>query len=175
VEIFSCVAGSGHGLRHLDERAWPPHTLRAWRARAQLLPDADVDEIRSRILSSTVPIASLTAGPSPADASTPTTPSRSRATGCSRSAWIALRLDPAQWIGPAHHREGARPFAIRDATVTGRVVDGPVLTFRNDGQAPDTTANDANYSARLTVPLTGDTLSLLLTMAAPDKVAARIR
>lgn len=172
VEIYSSVAGSDSDYDVFDGTSMAtPHVCGVAALVLSYYPTADLDEIRSRILSSTVPIASL---------------NRRTITGGRVNAYNALTItgdgllevsvDPPS--GSTLLNGSPQPiivrvrdrFSIRDATVTGRIVDGAALSFRNDGQSPDEAADDAYYSARVQVPATGDSLSVVLTVAAPDKV-----
>lgn len=172
VEIFSCVAGSDTDYEYLDGTSMAaPHVTGVAALILSYYPNADVDEIRDRILGGAVPVASL---------------NRRTVTGGRLNAYNSLTLtgdgllqvsvdppDGSTLLNGAPQTVVVRVrdrFAIRDATVNGRIVGGGAVTFRNDGQAPDTTANDAYYSGRVNVPSTGDSLALVLTVTAPGKV-----
>ncbi len=58
---------------------------------------------------------------------------------------------------------------VTGATVTGTTSSGATLAFRDNGVWPDTAANDANYTAALTVPASGSQLSLTVNASAPGK------
>ncbi len=53
-------------------------------------------------------------------------------------------------------------FGVTDAVVEGVLPDLSVITFRNDGEAPDVQGGDALYTAELSVPSTPGELSFLL-------------
>lgn len=61
---------------------------------------------------------------------------------------------------------------ITGATVTGNLAGEAPQPFRDDGTAPDSSANDGIYSARLTVPLAAAEVTLSAQASAPGKTAA---
>lgn len=62
--------------------------------------------------------------------------------------------------------------AVTNATVTATVSTGGALTFRNNGQAPDLLANDANYTANFLTPTTVTNVTLTVIITAPGKDSA---
>jgi hypothetical protein len=62
--------------------------------------------------------------------------------------------------------------AVTNATIRATTDGRPGPTFRNDGVAPDQTANNAVYSGTLVVPTTGTSVTLTLIISAPDKDTA---
>lgn len=172
VDIFSSVSGFDSNYDFFDGTSMAtPHVCGVAALVMSYHPGSDLDEIRTRILSSTVPITSL---------------SRRTITGGRVNAYNALTLsgdgllqvsiDPpsgSTLLNGSPQLVVVRVrdrFSVRDATVTGQIAGGGTLVFMNDGQDPDVTADDAYYSATLPVPLTGDALSMVLTVTAPGKV-----
>jgi subtilisin family serine protease len=172
VDIFSSVAGFDSNYDVFDGTSMAtPHVCGVAALVMSYFPGVDLDEVRGRILSSTVPITSL---------------NRRTITGGRVNAYNALTLsgdgllqvsvDPPS--GSTLLNGSSQPvvvrvrdrFSVRDATVTGLVAGGATLVFANDGQDPDAVADDAYYSATLPVPLAGDSLAMVLTVTAPGKV-----
>ncbi|MBI3415833.1 MAG: M36 family metallopeptidase [Verrucomicrobia bacterium] len=60
-------------------------------------------------------------------------------------------------------------IAVTNATILASVNGTTPLIFKNDGTAPDTTANNSVYSAALAVPTTTNTVTLTLIISAPEK------
>ena len=60
---------------------------------------------------------------------------------------------------------------VRGATVSATVSTGGTLVFRDDGIAPDVTADDADYTAVVAVPQGASQLVLGVTASAPAKVS----
>lgn len=63
-------------------------------------------------------------------------------------------------------------LGVTNATVTGRLGGGGVVTFTNDGVAPDLVAGDLRYTATFAVPATAGTLTLRMTASSPGKTTA---
>ena len=63
---------------------------------------------------------------------------------------------------------------VANATVTGSATGLASITFRNDGAAPDSVANDHLYAATLTVPGDRDQLVLTVQASAPSKTTQTI-
>lgn len=172
VEIFSSISGFDANYDFYDGTSMAaPHVSGVAALVAAYFPDADLDEIRDRILTSTVPTPAL---------------SRTTSTGGRVNAYNALTVtgegllqvsvDPPS--GATLLNGSTQPvtvrvrdrFGVRNATVNGESPEVGPLVFRNDGQAPDLVAGDALYTAALPVPITGETLSLTLVVEAPGKV-----
>src|SRR6185503_4245783 len=136
-------------------------------------PGADLDELRGRILLSTVQIPSL---------------SSKTITGGRLNAYNALTItgsgllqvgvDPPS--GSTLLASSSQPmfakvtdlFGVRDATVTASIAGLTNLTFANDGQAPDELAGDSVYSALLQVPASISPITMTITASAPGKISA---
>lgn len=172
VEIYSSVAGYDADYDFYDGTSMAaPHVSGVAALILGHYPDADLDEIRDRLLTGTVPI--------PALARTTTTGGRLnayQALTVTGEGLLQVSVDPPSgstllngFTQPVIVRVRDR-FGVRDATVTGEIQGGGQLFFQNDGQAPDAVAGDSYYTASLQVPLAGDRLSLVLKVNAPGKV-----
>ena len=62
-------------------------------------------------------------------------------------------------------------LSVTNATVVA-TVNNTNLNFRNDGVAPDASANDNIYTANLTVPASTNDLTLSFLITAPGKRTA---
>ncbi len=62
--------------------------------------------------------------------------------------------------------------AVTNALIAATSSDGTVLDFRNDGVAPDVTANNGVYSALYNVPTNVSSVTITLVISAPDKVTS---
>ncbi len=173
VEIFSSVANFDAAYEFFDGTSMAaPHVSGVAALIQSAYPDADLDEIRDRILASTIPIAAL--------ARTTSTGGRLnayQALTVSGEGLLQISVDPPS--GSTLLNGSAQPvvvrvrdrFGVRDATVTGEVMGGGQLIFRNDGQPPDEVAGDALYTTTLPVPTGGNELALVLTVSAPGRAA----
>jgi hypothetical protein len=61
---------------------------------------------------------------------------------------------------------------VTNATVTGGIVDGNLLSFVNNGVSPDAIAADGIYSAAMNVPSTGTNFTVRVVISAPGKRTA---
>ncbi len=171
VEIFSCFAGFDNNYEFLDGTSMAaPHVSGVAALVWSLYPEADLEEVRDRILAGTVPTASLSR--------TTTTGGRLNAYGAltvTGEGLLQISVDPPP--GSVLLNGSQQPvvvrvrdrFGVRDATVLGRVQGGGDLIFLNNGQPPDDAAGDARYSAFLPVPATGDSLEMTLEVSAPGR------
>ncbi len=172
VEIFSSIATFDRAYDFFDGTSMAaPHVSGVAALVWSQYPEADLEEVRDRILAGSVPILAL---------------NRRTITGGRLNAYNALTVggegvlqisvDPPS--GSTLLNGSQQPivvrvrdrFGVRNATVNGRILTGGGLDFTNDGQPPDEVAGDSRYTALLAVPSAGDSLSILLTVEAPDKV-----
>lgn len=177
VEIFSSTSTFDRAYDFFDGTSMAaPHVSGVAALVWSLYPEADLEEVRDRILAGAVPISAL---------------NRRTVTGGRLNAYQALTVtgegvlqisvDPPS--GATLLNGSDQPivvrvrdrFGIRDATVIARIVGGGALDFTNDGQPPDEVAGDSRYTALLNVPVAGDSLSLVLVVEAPGKVGVTNR
>jgi subtilisin family serine protease len=173
VAIYSSTAESDTAYNSYNGTSMAtPHVSGVAALLKSRFPNASVAELKQRLLESVRPIPSL-AGKS--------------VTGGALDAAAALNAteDGVLEIGvstsPAPARSGA-PVVIRvavadlypvpGASVSGTFAAQGPLNFVDNGQFPDTAANDGNYAAQFTVPQTTlETLTLSLSITASGKQA----
>lgn len=161
VSILSSTATSNTSYDLYDGTSMAtPHVAGVAALIKSRFPSASVLEIKSRLLATTRPLASLTG---------------KTATGGMVDAHAALtvavdgvlELRAAAEDNPVH--AGANTafyvtvtdlFPVIGATVSGRLGTGSPATFLDNGVSPDITANDGIYSANLQVPATGSSVTL---------------
>ncbi len=171
VEIFSCMSGFDLDYEIMDGTSMAaPHVTGVAALILAMFPGSDHLEMRDRLLSGTVPITALTG--------LTTTGGRLNAYNSltlTGDGVMQVTVDPpsgsvllAGSTQPIYVKVRDR-YGIRDATVTGAIVNDGTLAFPNDGTAPDLVANDPIYTGNLLVPALADSISIALTVTAPDK------
>lgn len=177
VEIFSSVSANDRAYDFFDGTSMAaPHVSGVAALVWSLYPEADMDEVRDRLLAGVVPITAL---------------NRRTITGGRLNAYNALTVsgegilqisvDPPS--GATLLNGSQQPivvrvrdrFGVRNATVTGRTSTGGELGFANNGVPPDEVAGDSRYTALLDVPVSGTSISLTLVVEAPGKVGVTNR
>ena len=173
VAIYSSVASADDAYDIFDGTSMAtPHVSGVAALILAHYPDADLDELRGRILLSTVPVPALNGRT--------TTGGRLnayKALTITGSGELVVTVDPPS--GESLLSGSAQPvfvkvrdvFAVNNATVTGSIGGITNLVFNNAGQAPDAVANDDIYSAYVLVPGNTNPLTLTLTITAPGKAS----
>ena len=144
-----------------------PHVAGVAALLRSLYPGASISELRTRVLSTAVPLASLNGRV---------------ATGGMVNAGEAMDVAAdgiLELAVAAPTLRGGEPgtLAIRvsdlapvtGATVTAGFTGQPTTAFLDNGLAPDTSAADGVYTATLTAPEEGATVTLEVTASAPGK------
>jgi subtilisin family serine protease len=134
-------------------------------------PNASMAEIRERILQTVVP--------APALAGRTTTGgvvSAHKALIAEPDGELEVTVDPPS--GSVLLAGSEQPiyvrvtdiFSVTDATVTGLIDSlGVTIPFRNDGNPPDEIEGDAVYTANFEVPTAGTSVTIEITVDAPNK------
>lgn len=161
VDILSSTATSNTSYDWFDGTSMAtPHVAGVAALIKSRFPAATATEIKTRLLASTRPLASLTAR---------------TVTGGIADAHAALTI-AADGVLEVRVAAASNPLRagtttafyvtvtdlapITGATVTGRLGAGATTTFLDGGVSPDATANDGVYSANFQVPATGSSVSL---------------
>ncbi len=172
VEIYSCYNGSDTDYAVLDGTSMAtPHVTGVAALILSLYPNADLNEVRQRILLGTVPLASLNGRT--------TTGGRLdayRALTVTGNGQLQVAVDPPS--GANLLAGSAQPvfvkvtdlFGVTDASVTATIPGVTNLTFVNDGTPPDLISNDAIYSATLNVPANLSSFTMTIAATATNKV-----
>ena len=174
VEIFSTIASSDTSYAIFEGTSMAtPHVSGVAALILAKFPNANLAELRERILRTTVPIAALrgktrTGGRLNAFA----------ALSASPDGILEVTIDPP--AGSAVLGGSTIPifvtvndlFAITNATVTGTFVGTTNTTnivFKNDGKPPDQVTNDETYSALVPIPANTNSVTLNIVVTAAGK------
>lgn len=170
-EIYSCVSSSDTYYDIFQGTSMAaPHVSGVAALVCSLYPGVSLTELRERLLQTVVPTPAL---------------AQTTITGGRVNAYKALSAvgdgDLEVSITPPNNAtllagsatdffvQVTDMFGVRNATVLGTYGAGQVLSFANDGNAPDVTAGDDVYSGQMTVPNQPGELLLRLVVTAPGK------
>lgn len=178
VEIFSCWMGNDTAYKTIQGTSMAsPHIAGVAALILAEYPDSAFPEIIERMYQTAVPVPDLqgvtvTGGRVDAESALLLSP----------DGFLELTVSPASGdtiVSPSTNDIVVRVsdlFGVTNATVTASVTNNgdfyTDLTFLDDGNAPDTTAGDANYTATLVVPEDSTNLVMLVAASAPEKTNA---
>lgn len=174
VDIYSCVSSSDTAYDTFSGTSMAtPHVSGVAALIWSAFPNASLAEVKQRLLVGTVPIPALngmTVTGGRLDAYKSLTVGPDGTLELSVAADGGLRVIPGTTV--TIRATVTDLTAVNDATVTGVLSTGGNVSFRNDGVAPDQTANDNIYTATMTVPDGVSTFGLAVTADAPQKTSA---
>lgn len=173
VEIYSCTAASNTSYDVFNGTSMAtPHVAGVAALVKARFPTATASEIKSKILGTVTPLASLagrtlTGGLLNADAAV-----RAAADGV-----LEINASPAALPLPAGESVLMRVSVtdmspVLGASVNARFGSNSSVTLRDNGSSPDETANDGIYSANMPVPTGVSTVQLTVNATASGKQPA---
>jgi subtilisin family serine protease len=174
VAIFSCWAGSDTDYNSIPGTSMAcPHVAGAAALVKARFPSADAAEMKQRILSTVDPVNSLTGKTVTGGRLNVDRAVRSTADGI-----MDLRATPAELPLPGGGNVVMRVQVtdlnpVLNASVTARFGSNAPVTLRDNGLAPDETANDGTYSVNMAVPGTGTSVRLTVNASASGKQPAQ--
>lgn len=161
VAILSCTSASDTSYDSYNGTSMAaPHVSGVAALIRSRFPTAGAAEMRSRLMATTRPLASL-AGRSVTGGIV----NAQAALTVAADGVLELRASAAVAVLPANvatafYVSVSDLNPITGATVTGGLDTTPPVPFLDNGTSPDAVANDGVYSARLTAPATGSTTTL---------------
>lgn len=174
VGIYSCTAANDAAYDTYQGTSMAaPHVTGVAALLLAQSPGLSLATLRQRLLSSTVPLASL---------------SGRCVTGGRVDAFKALSTVPDGILEISTTTSSSPPFSpgssvnffvnvsdsspVTNATFSGEIVGGSSLSFVNNGVSPDATSADGTYSTVLNVPSTGTNFTVRVVVSAPGKQTA---
>ncbi len=170
--IFSCTSGSDSAYDTFDGTSMAaPHVAGVAALILAKFPNASVPEIRERLLSTAVPIATLDG-----KVTTGGRVNAFRALSATPDGSLELGFDPPENSDLSARRPVRFMVTVTDLTgVTNATVramvqnSGSEVSFRNDGTEGDEVSGDEVYTADLTLPVAPGPFGILFSVSAPGK------
>lgn len=177
VSIFSSVATADDTYAFFNGTSMAcPHVVGVAALVLAYHPNASMQELRERLISTTIPVAAL-AGKSVSGGRV----SAYQALVATNDGILEVSVNPP--AGSSFCEGSSIPVYVQVSDlsrVTNAVVTATIqgvvgtIPFKNDGRNPDIVADDATYSARVTLPVGKTNIAITFNVTAPTKTNATL-